>query len=65
MAGAGDVSPNSDDAGLPAFGRGASPETLRRRRQAIALMLERTLPYRTLYDVKLVNAKLAGPFEYT
>lgn len=37
---------------------------LQRRRQAIARMLEGSLVYRTLFDVKLINAKLAGPFEY-
>jgi hypothetical protein len=42
----------------------ADPALLQRRRLAIAAMLERHFAYRTLFDVKLINAKLAGPFEY-
>jgi hypothetical protein len=37
---------------------------LQRRRQAIARLLEGSLVYRTLFDVKLINTKLAGPFPY-
>ena len=35
---------------------------LQRRRQAIAEMLEGNIAYRTLLDVKLTDAKLAGPY---
>jgi hypothetical protein len=38
------------------------PVVLQRRRQAIAKMLESSFYYRTFLDVKLINAKLAGPF---
>jgi hypothetical protein len=51
----------------PAAAAGAvtsNPVGLQRRRQAIAQMLEGSLVYRTLFDVKLINAKLAGPFSY-
>jgi hypothetical protein len=37
---------------------------LQRRRQAIAQMLEGNFAFRTLFDVKLINAKLAGPFSH-
>lgn len=42
----------------------SNPVVLQRRRQAIAQMLEGSLVYRTLFDVKLINAKLAGPFPH-
>lgn len=38
------------------------PVLLQRRRQAIAEMLEGNITYRTLFDVKLTDAKLAGPY---
>ena len=41
----------------------ADPALLARRRQTIAAMLESNIAYRTLFDVKLINAKLAGPFQ--
>jgi hypothetical protein len=50
---------------VPARTAPASPEWLRRRRLAIAEMLEETYYFRTIYNFKLVNAKLAGPFEHT
>ena len=47
-----------------ADGTTSNPVVLQRRRQAIAQLLEGSLVYRTLFDVKLINAKLAGPFPY-
>ncbi len=41
----------------------SNSDWLKRRRLVIAEMLERSLPFRTILDVKLLNAKLAGPFE--
>jgi hypothetical protein len=41
-----------------------NPVVLQRRRLAIARMLEASFPYRTLFEVGLKNAKLAGPFQY-
>jgi hypothetical protein len=40
----------------------SNPVLLQRRRQAIAQMLEGSFPFRTFFDVKLIDAKLAGPF---
>jgi hypothetical protein len=40
------------------------PVIQQRRRQAIAEMLERDITYRTILDVKLTNARFAGPFEH-
>jgi hypothetical protein len=42
----------------------ASPEMLRKRK-IIAEMFEETFYFRTIYNVKLSNATLAGPIEYT
>jgi hypothetical protein len=50
-------------AGAPAV----DPASLRRRREAIAHLLEGTLAYRTAIDngaPKLLETKFAGPFEY-
>jgi hypothetical protein len=49
---------------LPSGTVAADTALLQRRRQAIAQMLEGNIYFRTLFDVKLINAKLAGPFPY-
>jgi hypothetical protein len=45
-------------------GTTSNPVVVQRRRQAIAQLLEGSFVYRTLFDVKMINAKLAGPFPY-
>lgn len=58
------------NAGVAAATTGApavDPASLRRRREAIAHLLEGTLAYRTAIDngaPKLLETKFAGPFEY-
>ena len=42
----------------------ADPAVLQRRRQAIAEMAEVYPSYRTIFWLQLINAKLAGPFEW-
>jgi hypothetical protein len=49
---------------VPTAAAPVSPELLRRRRLAIADMLEENFYFRTIYNAKLVDAKLAGPIEY-
>jgi hypothetical protein len=58
--------PKADPAAALAAAGGAGaiasdPGSLQRRRQAIAEMLEANIYYRTALNVKLVDAKLAGP----
>jgi hypothetical protein len=42
----------------------ADPAAIRHRRQAIAEMVQNDPDFRTLFWVPLINAKLAGPFEW-
>jgi hypothetical protein len=73
-AGEENASPKSDPAAAqaaaaaPGAGSGSAvstdPVVLQRRRQAIARTLEESFVYRTAFDVKLIDTKIAGPLSY-
>jgi hypothetical protein len=53
---------------MPVAAPAGGPDVLQRRRRAIALMLEGNIAFRGIVDdgaPRLVEAKLAGPFDYT
>jgi hypothetical protein len=58
------TTPATGSAAAAAGAVSSNPVVLQRRRQAIAQLLEGSLAFRTLFDVKLINSKLAGPFPY-
>jgi len=47
----------------PGIAVSTDPVVLQRRRQAIAKMIEDSTAFRGLLEAKLIDAKLAGPFE--
>jgi hypothetical protein len=57
----------SKSAAAPAGVAAAVPDLLQRRRRGIADVLERNPYYRSIFfrNATIVDAKLAGPFEYT
>jgi len=76
VAGEPSLSPKADPAAQTAAGpeaklahaaavAAADPVILQRRRQTIARMLEDSIAYRTILDVKLIDAKIAGPLAYS